>query len=211
MTVSQAVAHALLSIGAVRFLPRQPVTFKSGIISPVYVDNRSLPFHPSAWRVVLEGFQTRIQELDLQFEIIAGIEAAGIPHSAALAYLLQKPSVFVRKETKEHGLKKRVEGGDVNGKTVLLIEDLVTTGGSSLSGVDGLREVGATVNHCMAIVEYGFAQAAIAMQSAAVQLHTLTTFTEILAQAALDPSDQALVQDWFTDPQGWALRQGLHS
>src|SRR5262245_17879726 len=104
------IAQALLDIQAVGFTPEQPITFKSGIRSPVYVDNRRLPFHPAAWRLVIEGFAALIQALDLQFDAIAGIEAAGIPHSAALGYALEHPSLFVRKAPKEHGKGKRIEG-----------------------------------------------------------------------------------------------------
>ena len=90
------------------------------------------------------------------FDVIGGIEAAGIPHSAALGFATAMPSIFIRKEAKEHGTKKRVEGGNVTGKRVLLVEDLVTTGMSSLSGVEALRAEGAIVEDCLAIISYGF-------------------------------------------------------
>ena len=127
-----AVARALLEIDAVVFTPDAPITFKSGIKSPVYVDNRRVPFWPAQWRVVLDGFAQAAR--GLTFDVIAGIAVGGVPHSSALAYLLGAPSVFVRKEAKEHGTRSQIEGGDVSGKTVLLVEDLVTTGGSSLAG-----------------------------------------------------------------------------
>ena len=135
LNLMQSIAKALLNINAVGFSPQAPITFKSGIISPVYVDNRQLIFHPTEWHVIIEGFQSLIQAQALAFDVIAGVAVGGVPHSSALAYQLNKPSVFIRKEAKEHGKGKRVEGGDVQDKRVLLIEDLVTTGGSSLSGV----------------------------------------------------------------------------
>ena len=138
--LEQDIARALLEIEAVQFRPDDPVTFKSGMISPVYVDNRRLIFHPHAWSLVIEGFRAHIAAQGLAFDVIAGIEAAGIPHSSVLAYTLGAPSVFVRKQAKEHGLKSAVEGGDVTGQRVLLVEDMVTTGGSSLKGVESLRE-----------------------------------------------------------------------
>jgi orotate phosphoribosyltransferase len=212
VSVQKRVAAVLLEVGAVGFNTKHPVTFKSGIVSPVYVDNRILPFHPKAWAVVVEAFTTLIDDLEVPFDALAGIETAGIPHSAALAYAMEKPSVFVRKEPKEHGLRKQVEGGDVSGKRVILIEDLVTTGRSSLKGVDGLRAAGAIVNHCYAIVSYGLPEAAQAFAEAKVRLHTLTTFNLILehAAAAVLPSDErALVADWLRDPHGWAARHGF--
>lgn len=141
--IQREIAQILLKINAVGFVPDNPIMFKSGIKSPVYVDNRKLPFYPKEWEKVILGFEALTKEKSLQFDIIAGIESAGIPHSAALGFLMKKPSVFVRKKIKEHGTKKLVEGGDVNGKQVLLIEDLVTTGSSSLAGVEALREGGA--------------------------------------------------------------------
>ncbi len=193
-------ALALLDIGAVVYTPDAPVTFKSGIVAPIYVDNRRLPFEPEAWHTVIDGLRDLIADETLTFDVIAGIETAGIPHSAALAYSLYRPSVFVRKQAKEHGLKRRVEGGDVAGKRVLLIEDLVTTGGSSLSGVEALREEGAQVVACLAIFSYGFPQAAAAFARVGVPLITLTTLAGVLEVALergdLSPEAVALVEDW---------------
>lgn len=209
------VAEALVSIGAVGFSPDRPITFKSGLISPVYVDNRKLPFFPSAWDVVLKGFEQTIVRENLSFDVLAGIETAGIPHSAALGYLLKKPSVFVRKAVKDHGTKKRVEGGLVSQKKVLLIEDLVTTGGSSLSGVTSLRDEGAVVSDCLVIISYGFDESRKAFGEAQVSLHALATFTEVLAAAldsgAITLDQKALLDDWFADPWGWAKRRGISS
>ncbi len=201
------VARALLEIGAVAFTPQQPITFQSGIRSPVYVDNRRLPFWPAQWGIVIEGFQGVIEAQAIVFDVIAGIEAAGIPHSAALAYRLKKPSVFVRKQAKAHGTRRRVEGGEVEGKRVLLVEDLVTTGGSSLAGVAALRGEGALVNDCLCITSYGFPEARQAFEAAQVRLHLLTPFTAIVAEATrmglLDPAGRALLEAWRRDPHGW--------
>lgn len=201
---SLKVAQALLEIKAVGF-PDQPITFKSGIKSPVYVDNRRFPFYPAAWKTVIEGFAALSQTVE--FEVIAGIETAGIPHSAALGLFLQQPSVFVRKQVKDHGTKKRVEGGVVEGKRVLLIEDHITTGGSSLSGVAALRAEGATVTDCFAITSYEFAEAEQAFAEAGVTLHTLTSFSQILSvaenQSILQPSSLASVKNWLADPHHW--------
>ena len=203
----QAIARALLEIRAVVFSPRAPVTFKSGILSPVYVDNRRLPFWPEQWRLVIDGFCQAITAGGLVFDVIAGIAAAGIPHSAALAYRLAVPSVFVRKEAKDHGLRGQIEGGDVAGRRVLLVEDLVTTGGSSLAGVEALRAAGATVTDCLCITTYGFPEAWAAFEAAGVRLHPLTSFATIAAEAAalgyFGPEELALVEAWLRDPHGW--------
>ena len=208
-----AVARALLEIDAVGFNPEQPITFKSGIQSPVYVDNRRIPYWPAQWRVVLAGFAAAIQAQTLPVDVIAGIAVGGVPHSAALGYHLQIPSVFVRKEAKGHGTQSQVEGGAVEGRRVLLVEDLVTTGGSSLAGVTALRAAGAIVTDCLAIVSYGFAEALDAFQAAGMRLTPLTTFDVLRAEAQqmgkLSAAQVAVVADWQADPHGWAARHGF--
>lgn len=206
--MSSEVAQALVAVQGVVFRPNDPVTFKSGIQSPVYCDNRRLPFHPAQWRTIIESFAWLVKERNLGFDVVGGIEAAGIPHSAAFAYSIAQPSIFIRKAAKEHGTKRRVEGGDVTGKTVLLIEDLVTTGGSSLSGVQALRDEGAIVSDCLAIISYGFPQATAQFAAAGVTLHALTTFAEVLqaaqAQGNIDEAGATIIRDWLRDPHGWA-------
>ncbi len=205
-----AVAEALLEIGGVGFRLGDPITFKSGIVSPVYCDNRTFPFWPAQWKKVIEGFASLLAREGIDFDVIGGIEAAGIPHSAALGYALQRPSIFIRKQAKEHGKRARIEGGDVAGKRVLLVEDLVTTGSSSLSGVGALRDAGAIVTDCLAIISYGFPEARDAFATAQVKLHTLTNFDAVLAGALreglLDDAGAAAVRDWMQNPHGWATR-----
>ncbi len=200
---AERIAQILLSIGAVGVSADKPIQFKSGILSPVYMDNRSLPFYPEQWQEVLAAFQIHLQTLP--FDVIAGIEAAGIPHSAALGYAMNKPSVFVRKAAKEHGKQKRVEGGSVADLRVVLVEDLVTTGGSSLSGVEALRAEGAVVEHCIAIVSYGFAEAAENFAQAHVELHTLTDFAVIwqYLKPTLSAEVTQMVETWHTNPYTW--------
>jgi orotate phosphoribosyltransferase len=202
------IARALLEIGAVGFTPSKPITFKSGILSPVYVDNRTLPYHPEQWSLIIQGFQALIQQGNLAFDVIAGVAVGGVPHSAALAYSIRRPSVFIRKEAKEHGKARRIEGGEVSGKRVLLIEDLVTTGGSSLSGVHALREEGAIVTDMLAIVSYGFQEAQHSFATDAVTLHTLTDFDTILQQARtlerFSAQEESVIRNWFSDPYNWS-------
>jgi orotate phosphoribosyltransferase len=212
MHYSQEVAQSLLSIKAVGFVVENPITFKSGIVSPVYIDNRRLPFHPDNWRVIIQGFEQLIEEKNLAFDVIAGIETAGIPHSATLGYSLEMPSVFVRKSAKDHGTKKMIEGGEVKGKTVLLLEDHITTGGSSLAGVNALRDAGASVHDCIAITSYGFEEAEKSFLATGVTLHTLTSFNRILPLAVechlISEHEKESVEDWLRDPVDWIKKQG---
>jgi orotate phosphoribosyltransferase len=206
--LEEQVAQALIEIGAVGFSPDDPITFKSGIQSPVYIDNRKLPFWPLQWQSVIEVFRQIIALRGITFHVIAGIETAGIPHSAVLGYVLKTPSVFVRKQSKEHGTRSRIEGGDVDGKQVLLIEDLVTTGSSSLAGVKALRNAGATVKDCLCITGYGFAEAQQAFDAAGVRLTMLTPFSAIVVEASrqgmFDDDELSVIETWMRDPHGWS-------
>jgi orotate phosphoribosyltransferase len=212
MNTEQKVARALIEIEAVIFAPENPVTFKSRIISPVYVDNRRFPYHPKEWKIVIEGFKDLIKENNLLVDVVAGVEAGGIPHSAALGFYLDLPSVFVRKEAKEHGKKKMVEGGEVKDKKVILIEDLVSTGLSSLAGVESLRREGAKVSDCLVIVSYDFLEAKEAFKKAKVVFHPLTTFPVILSVAEemhkLTAVQVEKIKEWFRDPHGWGKKYG---
>ncbi|CAN5447753.1 orotate phosphoribosyltransferase [soil metagenome] len=201
-----AVARALLAAGALAYRPDEPVTFRSGLRSPVYLDCRRLIFQPAAWRVVIGALAERLR-LGTKADAVAGVEAAGIPHSSALAYAASLPSVFVRKAPKEHGLGRRVEGGDVTGLNVVLVEDLVTTGSSSLSAVAALREAGATVSHCLAISTYGFGDLHAAFAEAGVRLEVLSTVGVVIAEALasdlLDAVAVDVIRDWLADPAAW--------
>jgi orotate phosphoribosyltransferase len=205
--IQAQVAQALLEIDAVIFNPDEPITFKSGIQSPVYIDNRRLPFWPVQWGTVIDAFRQIIAQEKIAFDVIAGIETAGIPHSAALAYAMKIPSVFVRKQVKEHGTQNRVEGGNVLDKRVLLIEDLVTTGSSSLTGIEALRAEGAKVKHCLCITSYGLPEAEQAFKEADVALHPLTAFSTIVLEGSkmgrFGEKELKVLEAWLSNPQGW--------
>lgn len=206
------IAEHLLNINAIMFLLENPIRFKSGLISPIYVDNRCLIFHPAAWHDVLETMSSNIAAWDLKFDVIAGVETAGIPHSSALAYRLNLPSIFVRKKPKTHGTQNRVEGGDVKGKRVLLIEDHISTGFSSLDSVVALRASGAIVEDCVSITSYDFAEAKKAFAEAEVKAHTLLPFNSILQTAVetkrFNEEQKNIIADWLADPWPWAAKHG---
>lgn len=205
--LKKEIAHILFDIQAIQFQTDEPVRFKSGMLSPVYTDNRRLPFHPHHWKRVIEGFGDLIRAKEIRFDVIAGLEAAGIPHSSALGFSMNKPSVFVRKEAKLHGQRKRIEGGEVEGLRVLLIEDLVTTGSTSLSGIEALRDEGAILEDSLAITSYGLNEMYEGFEQAGVRLHTLTNFETILAEARLtgylNDEQFAIIEKWQADPYGW--------
>jgi orotate phosphoribosyltransferase len=210
---SREIAEALIAIEGVSFRPTAPITFKSGIKSPVYCDNRRFPFWPKEWAKVIHGFEALITERQIPVDVIGGVEAAGIPHSAALGFSMRLPSVFIRKELKEHGTKKRVEGGDVTGRRVVLVEDLVTTGSSSIAAIQALRAEGAVVSDCLAIISYNFPEAAELFVKAGIRLHAATTFQEVLESALerkmIDEVGAAVVRDWLDEPRSWAKKHGF--
>jgi orotate phosphoribosyltransferase len=154
-----------------------------------------------------------ITEREIPVDVVGGVEAAGIPHSAALGFAMRKPSVFIRKEPKEHGTKKRVEGGDVTGRRVVLVEDLVTTGGSSIAAIEALRAEGAVVSDCLAIISYDFPEAVELFERSGVRLHATTTFHAVLEGALksgmIDEAAAAAVRDWLREPRSWAKRHGF--
>ncbi len=210
---SLEIAEALIAIEGVGFRPAAPITFKSGIKSPVYCDNRRFPFWPEQWAKVIRGFEGLIAERGIVVDVVGGVEAAGIPHSAALGFAMRMPSVFIRKELKAHGTKKRVEGGDVTGKRVVLVEDLVTTGGSSIAAIEALRAEGAVVSDCLAIISYDFPEAVELFAKSGVRLHATTTFPVVLdcavKQGMIDIAGAVVVRDWLEQPRSWAKRHGF--
>jgi orotate phosphoribosyltransferase len=134
-----------------------------------------------------------------------------VPHASALSFVLQRSSVSIRPQAKEHGTGKNVEGGDVKGKRVLLVEDLISTGGSSLSAVQHLRDAGAIVDTMLVIASYDFLHTQANFHAAGVTVHALTTFPVILAEAVaterFTPAEVAAVEDWIADPHGWASQR----
>ncbi|GAB1422459.1 orotate phosphoribosyltransferase [Anaerolineales bacterium] len=206
MNTSKEIAQLLLNNHSVGISLDKPITFKSGILSPIYVDNRSIIFHPEYWHQIIQGFVDLIAKNQLDYDVIAGVAVGAVPHSSALAYQVHKPSIFIRKEAKSHGKTQRIEGGDIQGKKVLLIEDLITTGGSSLSAIEEIRSAGGICKDCMAIVSYEMEVAQQNFLAADVRLYTLTNFQTILEigqGSHFTPVEVRTALEWFDDPMNW--------
>lgn len=209
MTAVRSAADALLEAEVLIFCPDQPITFASGMRSPVYMDIRRLIGVPSAWRTVVEGLRECLGDVEGGVEVVAGVAAGGIPHSAAVAYAAGLPSCFVRKEAKGHGRGRAVEGADVRGRRVVLVEDVVTTGGSSLVAAGALRDAGAEVVGCLSVAGYGFSETFAAFDEAGVGLSLLVPFMDLLAAASRreEASPEVLeeARRWWSDPHVWAM------
>jgi len=222
----EAVAALLLNVGAVTIRVNPPFRYRSGMLSPVYTDNRLLCSYPPERRLITGYFAELLREQGIAPDVLAGVSTAGIPHAAWLAERLDLPMVYVRGEAKDHGKGKRVEGSlaprpapgrapsPPSGRPeVVVVEDLVTTGGGALDAVAGVREEGGQVTHCLAICTYGFPQAIAAFGAAHVTLLALCRYDDLAAvalrQRLLSTTELDAVLDWRADPPGWAARHGL--
>jgi orotate phosphoribosyltransferase len=205
----EQVARDLLRIGAVALRPDQPFTWASGRLAPVYTDNRLTLSHPDIRDRLAEGFRALAGRVE-RVEAIAGTATAGIPHAALLADRLGLPMCYVRSAAKGHGKGNRIEGRVERGQRVLIVEDLVSTGGSVLSAADALRQAGAEPVAALAVFTYGFPEADRAFADAGLPLHTLTNFPTLVSAAreedALDDGALALLESWRDDPVGWSER-----
>lgn len=211
---SQKVADSLLEIGAVKVSINPPFTWTSGIKSPVYCDNRQMIAFPDHRQIVVDAFVALLKEKALDVDVIAGTATAAIPWAAFLAYALNKPMVYVRPKKKEHGAGKQIEGSLKPGSRVLLVEDLISTGGSSLKAVEALTDEGQShVTDVFAIVTYEFEKSVQAFSEAGIQLTTLTSFSVILDQAVvrgdITGDDLEKILEFRKDPATWADRVGI--
>ncbi|MFA6523521.1 MAG: orotate phosphoribosyltransferase [Candidatus Peribacteraceae bacterium] len=208
MPQGQRIAEFLLSIGAVKLSPHEPFTWTSGIRSPIYCDNRMIYSHPDARDYIVNALVSRVRCLHVPPDVIAGTATAAIGWAALVADRMKLPFVYVRAKAKEHGAKKRIEGDLRPGKHIVVIEDLLSTGGSSISTVEALREEGkGTVSDVLAIFSYGFLTATENAQSASIQLHPLTTLPTLLSvassQGRIEEKEVQLVARFAEDPQDW--------
>ncbi|HZG88228.1 orotate phosphoribosyltransferase [Paenibacillus sp.] len=205
LSLERQIAEALLSIGAVSLRPEQPFTWTSGIKSPIYCDNRLTMSHPQVRDAIAEGFASLIREHYPQAEVVAGTATAGIPHAAWVAQKLSLPMIYVRDKAKGHGKQNLIEGEVPAGKKVVVIEDLISTGGSSLKAAQAVNEAGGQALAVLAIFSYQFEKAEEAFRSAGVPLRTLSNYTALI-DAALSTNrireqDVAALSAWRLQPE----------
>ena len=183
--MKRLIAKDLLSIGAIFFRPDEPFTWASGIKSPVYCDNRLTLSSPAVRKDVENGLASLIREYYPEAEILMGTSTAGIAHAAITAYLLDMPMGYVRSGAKDHGRKNQIEGRLEAGQKVVVVEDLISTGGSVLEVVDVLREAGAEVLGIVSIFTYGMKKGLERLAAANVINHSLTDF-DVIAEVAAE-------------------------
>ena len=206
-TIDRKLAAGLLRIGAVLLRPDEPFTWASGWRSPIYCDNRRILSDPSLRSMVAEAFAAKVAELYPEAEVLAGVATGAIAHGVLVADRMCKPFVYVRPKPKDHGTGSQIEGKLPEGFKVVVIEDLISTGMSSLAAVDALRKAGADVLGMVAIFTYGFDLASERFKEAGVPLATLSNYGSLIDVATsaglVKPSDTEVLQRWREDPAGW--------
>lgn len=206
-TIAQSVAHRLLDIKAVELRPNAPFTWASGWLSPIYCDNRKTLSYPEHRNYIKNAFAQRVIDQYPDVEVIAGVATGAISWGALVADALHLPFVYVRSAAKDHGKQNLIEGFLPEQARVVVIEDLISTGGSSLKAVQALQEAGATVQGLMAVYTHGFEQAVQLFAQAGVAMETLTDYDEVIRQAIqsgyISESDQQLLTEWRKAPEVW--------
>jgi len=209
MITPTQVAEWLLQINAIKLSPQNPFTWASGLRSPIYCDNRITLSYPVIRKQVMLAFAEKSKRFP-SFDSVAGVATAGIPHGVLLAHQLEKPFVYVRSQAKAHGRQNQIEGKLEAGQKVLVIEDLISTGGSSLQAVETVREAGVEVVGVLAIFSYGFEKATQAFQAADCAFDTLTTYATLLEvavqQQRISTTDLNILQEWRNDPRAWSAK-----
>lgn len=205
MNNAQKVANALFSTKAVKINVNEPFVFASGIKSPIYCDNRYILGFPKEREDIVKAF---IEEMEDDYDVIVGVATAGIPWASMIADRMNKPLAYVRNKVKDHGRAKQIEGAEVLGKKVLVIEDLITTGNSSLVAVEVLKKENVKSIHVKAIFSYGFKSSFENYKKANCTFSSLSNFSvliELLKKTNYLSEDEAKTALlWSEDPQNWA-------
>ncbi|MBD1426339.1 orotate phosphoribosyltransferase [Sphingobacterium arenae] len=205
--VEQKIAESLLQIKAIKLQPKNPFVWASGWKSPIYCDNRVALSYPAIRTYIRQQLSQLIQEEFGTVEMISGVATAGIPQGILVAQDLGLPFTYVRSSAKDHGRQNLIEGEVVSGQRVVVVEDLVSTGKSSLLAVDALREAGCNVVGLVSIFTYGFDQAVQNFADAKCPFFSLCNY-DALIKVAVDngyilESDVALLEKWRRDPSAW--------
>ncbi|KAF6568403.1 orotate phosphoribosyltransferase [Paenibacillus sp. EKM202P] len=202
--IPEQIASHLLRIQAVALRPQQPFTWTSGIKSPIYCDNRLTMSYPEVRELIADSFAAIIREQYPETEVIAGTATAGIPHAAWVAQKLNLPMAYVRDKAKGHGKENQIEGRISAGQKVMVIEDLISTGGSSIKAAQAVEQAGAQPLAVLAIFSYQLDKATQAFEEAGVKLQTLSNYTALmevaLREGTIQEEEMELLRSWRQDP-----------
>lgn len=204
---AEETARLLLQINAIKLNPANPFTWASGWKSPIYCDNRKVLSYPDVRSRILQFFVETVREKYASAEVIAGVATAGIPMGMLVAQELNLPFIYVRSSAKDHGLQNQIEGVLLPGQKVVVIEDLISTGGSSLKAVDAVRASEGIVVGMAAIFSYAFPQAEQNFAESGCTLYTLSDYPHLIETAldagTIDASQTSLLEDWRKQPEVW--------
>lgn len=208
--MKHSIAERLLDINAVALKPNEPFTWTSGLRSPIYCDNRLTLSYPSVRREIASGLQKLILENYPNAEVIAGTATAGIPHAAWVSELMDLPMCYVRSKAKGHGKGNQIEGKVEAGQKVVVVEDLISTGGSVITAVQALREAGCEVLGVVSIFTYGLEKGKDAFVQEDIKSESLTNFAALVETAIekgyISQDDEESLLSWSKDPSEWSNR-----
>ena len=206
-TYARELAKSLLKINAVILRPNDPFTWSSGWNSPIYCDNRLTLRYPEIRKQISKAFVDVIEDKFPDVEVITGTATAGIPHAAWIAQSLDKPLAYVRAKAKAYGMGNQIEGGVDKGQPTVVIEDLVSTGGSVVSVVDALQFIGADIRGVISIFTYGFDKSNKKFEKKEIPFYSLTDYTTLidvaLEEGTIKDEDLKLLNDWRKSPDTW--------
>ena len=208
---AKKTAEYLLQIKAIKLQPSNPFTWASGWKSPIYCDNRKTLSFPLVRSYIRDSFAEMVTKYYPGTELIAGVATGAIAHGVLAAEKLGLPFIYVRSEAKEHGLGNQIEGYFEPGQKVVVIEDLISTGGSSLGAVKALRDAGCDLLGMAAIFTYEFKRAADGFTAAKCELHTLSNYSTLIEAAVesgyINKQDVETLNQWRTDPGNWGVNR----
>lgn len=206
MSIENVVAQNLLQIKAIKLSPQNPFTWASGMRSPIYCDNRISLSFPDVRNIIINGFVELSKKMN-NIDMICGVATAGIPHGAILADRMNLPFSYVRASAKTHGRQNQIEGEIPQGSNILVIEDLISTGGSSLEAVEVLRNNDHKVEAVFAIFNYGFDIAKQNFKNADCPYYSLTNYSALLKEAVesnyITTDEKNVLSNWSDDPSNW--------
>lgn len=219
MDYGRQIAERGLEVSAIKLNPDRPFQWASGYHMPIYNDNRMFLFFPENRSLIVDGFRQLIDEEDISVDIVAGTSTAGIPHGVSLANSLGSPFIYIRDKPKGHGLRNQIEGidadSDLAGRSVIVIEDLISTGGSSARAVQAVRDANGDANHCLSIFSYGLDKADRAFgeldpQCVVRSLLTYDVLLEVAKDVGYMSAEQIrLLEEWRADPFNWGENHGF--
>lgn len=210
--MKRLIAEKLLEIEAVALKPNDPFTWASGLKSPIYCDNRLTLSYPEIRWEIAGGLKNLIEENFPEVEVIAGTATAGIPHAAWVSELMNLPMCYVRSKAKGHGKGNQIEGKVSEGQKVVVVEDLISTGGSVITAVNALREAGCDVIGVVSIFTYELEKGREMLKEADITAYSLTDFSTLVTVANdkgyIRSEDMATLQEWKKDPAEWGRLYG---